>query len=95
MPGQTYQKLQSGSFIKEVKNRIISNINLPFPKQRSQSRPTIRPSPKKPTQPASEKMTLKSKLDALKKFLDVGIIDKIEYEEKKESLIKQYFKARD
>ena len=95
MPGQTYQKLQSGSFIKIVKNRIIANINLPFPKQRSQSRPTTKTSPKKPTQSASEKLELKSKLDALRKFLDVGIINKIEYEKKKASLMKQYFKVHD
>jgi hypothetical protein len=95
MPGQTYQKLQSGSFIKTFKNRIIANINLPFPKQRSQYRPTTRTAPKKSTQSASEKLELKSKLDALKKFLSVGIIDKVEYEKKKESLMKQYFKVRD
>jgi hypothetical protein len=95
MPGQTYQKLQSGSFIKTVKNRIIANIDLPFPKQRTQSRPTnISPS-KTSTQSASEKLELKNKLDALRKFLDVGIIDKIEYEKKKESLINQYFKVHD
>ena len=95
MHGQTYQKLQSGSFIKTVKNRIIANINLPLPKQRSQSRSTTISSPKTFTQSPSEKLTLKSKLDALKKFLDVGIIDKIEYEKKKASLTNQYSKVRD
>ena len=95
MPGQTYQKLQSGNFIKIVKNRIIANRNLPLPNQRSQPRPTTRPSPKTPIQSESEKLTLKSKLDALKKFLDVGIIDKIEYEKKKASLMNQYFKVHD
>jgi hypothetical protein len=95
MPGQTYQKLQSGSFIKTVKNRIIANINLPFPKQRSQSRSTTISSSKTSTQSQSKKLELKSKLDALKKFLDVGIIDKIEYEKKKESLMNQYLKTLD
>ena len=95
MPGQTYQKLQSGSFIKIVKNRIIANINLPLPKQRSKPRPTTRPSPKTPIQSESGKLQLKSKLDALRKFLDVGIIDKVEYEKKKASLMNQYFKVND
>jgi hypothetical protein len=95
MPGQAYQKLQSGSFIKTVKNRIIANINLPFPKQRPQPRPTNRPSPKTPIQSESGKLELKSKLDALRKFLDAGIIDKIEYEKKKASLMNQYFKVHD
>ena len=44
---------------------------------------------------STEHKELKSKLDALKKFLNVGIIDKVEYEKKKESLMKQYFKVRD
>jgi hypothetical protein len=95
MPGQTYQKLQSGSFIKIVKNRIIADINLPLPNQRSQPRPSTRPSLKTPNQSENKKLTLKSKLDALKKFLAVGIIDKIEYIKKKESLMKQYFEVRD
>lgn len=95
MHGQTYQKLQSGGFEKTVKNRIIADINLPFPKQRSQSRPTTKPSSKNLTQSKSEKLELKSKLDTLKKFLDVGIIDKTEYKEKKETLMNQYFKVRD
>jgi hypothetical protein len=95
MPGQTYQKLQSSNFIKKVKNRIIANINLPFPKQRSQSRLITRKYPKKPTQSASEKLELKSKLDALERFLNLGIIDKIEYEKKKASLMNQYFKVHD
>jgi hypothetical protein len=95
MPSQTYQKIQSDGFIKKIKNRIIADINLSFPKQRSQALPTTRLSPKNPTQSASGKLALKSKLDALRKFLDAGIIDKIEYEKKKESLMKQYFKAND
>ncbi len=95
MPGQTYQSLQSGTFKKAVKNRIIANLNLPFPKQRSQSRPTTKPSPKNSTQSESEKLELKSKLDTLKKFLDVGLINKTEYEKKKEALMNQYFKVSD
>ena len=94
-PGQTYQKIKSGSFSKILKNRIIAEINLPLSNQRSQPRPTTRPPTKNPIQSESEKLTLKSKLDALKKFLDVGIIDKIEYEKKKASLMNQYFKVHD
>ena len=94
MPGQTYQKLQSNNFIKIVKNRIIADINLSFPKQRSQSLPTTSPSPKKSNQSTTEKLELKRKLDALRKFLDVGIIDEIEYSKKKESLMNQYFKVQ-
>ncbi len=35
MQGQTYQRLQAGGFKKVVKNRIIANTHLPFPKQRA------------------------------------------------------------
>ena len=38
MQRQTYQTLQTGGFKKILKNRIIANINLPFPKQRFSSR---------------------------------------------------------
>jgi hypothetical protein len=95
MPGQTYQKIQSGSFKKAAKNRIIADINIPFPKQRSQSHQTTKSTSKSTTQSENEKLELKSKLDTLKRFLDVGIIDKTEYEEKKEALMNQYFKVRD
>jgi hypothetical protein len=94
-PGQAYQKSKSGFSIKTIKNRIIADINLPLLNQRPQPRPTTRQSPKKPIQSESEKLILKNKLDALKKFLDVGIIDKIEYEKKKASLMDQYFKVHD
>lgn len=95
MLGQTYQKLQSGGFKKIVKNRIIADINLPFPKQRSQSRLITKPPQKNITQSKSEKLELKNKLDSLKKFLDAGLIDKTEYEKKKEALMNQYFKVRE
>ncbi len=39
-PGQTYQVLQTGSFKKVIKNRIVANINLPYPKQRDSSHST-------------------------------------------------------
>ena len=34
MQGQSYQSLQTGGFKKYIKNRIIANINLPFPRHR-------------------------------------------------------------
>ena len=95
MPGQTYQRLLSGGFEKNVENRIIADTNIPFPKQRSQSRRSIKPSKNNPTQSKSKKSELKTKLDALKEFLDEGLIDKNEYEKKKEALMNQYFKVRD
>ena len=93
MPGQTYQKLQSSGFEKSIKNRIIADINIPFPKQRSQARRTTKPSPNTLTQPDSKKLELKNKLDALKEFLDEGLIDQSEYDKKKEALMNQYFKV--
>jgi len=45
MQRQTYQILQSGGFKKILKNRIIANINLPFPKQRLSSRSKTKTSP--------------------------------------------------
>lgn len=95
MPGQTYQKLKSGGFEKRIKNRIIADINIPFPKQRSQTRRSTKPPPKKNTQSESKKLELKSKLDALKEFLDEGLIDKNEYDKKKEDLMNQYFDVSD
>jgi hypothetical protein len=94
MPGQTHQKLQSGGFEKKVKNRIIADLNIPFPKQRSQARHSTKPSTKSLTQSESKKLELKTKLDALQEFLDEGLIDKNEYEKKKEALMNQYFKVR-
>jgi len=37
MPMQRYQILQTGSFEKVIKNRIIANIKMPYPRQRFQS----------------------------------------------------------
>ena len=37
MPRQRYQILQSGGFKKIIKNRIIANIKMPFPRQRLQT----------------------------------------------------------
>ena len=37
MPMQRYQILQTGSFKKVIKNRIIANIKMPYPRQRFQS----------------------------------------------------------
>jgi len=38
MPGQNYQVLKTGGFKKSLKNRIIANFNLPFPKYRNKFR---------------------------------------------------------
>jgi hypothetical protein len=45
MNRQTYQILQSGSFKKVIKNRIIANFNLPYPKQRDSYRSKAKSSP--------------------------------------------------
>ena len=37
MPRQRYQILQTGGFKKVIKNRIIANIKMPFPRQRLQT----------------------------------------------------------
>jgi len=47
MSGQTYQTLKTGGFKKSVKNRIIANFKLPFPKYRDRSRYRKKPPPKK------------------------------------------------
>ena len=95
MPGQRYQTLHSRGSQKAIKNRIIVRINLPFPKQRSKSRPATKISPKNFTRSGSKELELKSKLGTLKKFLDEELIDKAEYEKKKKSLMNQYFKIVD
>ena len=38
MHGQSYQRLRTGGFEKTIKNRIIANINLPFPRHKYPSR---------------------------------------------------------
>jgi len=43
MPGLAYQTLKTGVFKKSIKNRIIANINLPYPKYRDRSRPVKKP----------------------------------------------------
>jgi len=45
--GQSYQKLRAGGFEKNIKNRLIANINLPFPKNKYPSRSTARSFPRK------------------------------------------------
>ena len=47
MHGQSYQKLRTGGFEKTIKNRIIANINLPFPKHKYPSRTTTKSFPRK------------------------------------------------
>jgi len=43
IPGQNYQTLKTGGFKKTIQNRIIANINLPFPKYRDRSRSSKNP----------------------------------------------------
>jgi hypothetical protein len=93
--GQTYQKLQSNGFEKVIKNSIIVDINLPFPKRRSQKIPKPNASNNNLIQSKNQKLELKNKLDTLKKFFDVGLINKSEYENKKENLINQYLIKND
>ena len=45
--GQSYQKLRTGGFEKTIKNRLIANINLPFPKHKYPSRSTTKSFPRK------------------------------------------------
>ena len=47
MHGQSYQRLRTGGFEKTIKNRIIANINLPFPKHKYPSRTTTKSFPRK------------------------------------------------
>ena len=47
IPGQNYQTLKTGGFKKTIQNRIIANINLPFPKYRDRSRSSKNPLPQK------------------------------------------------
>ena len=45
--GQSYQRLRTGGFEKTIKNRIIANINLPFPKHKYPSRSKTKAFPRK------------------------------------------------
>ena len=45
--GQSYQRLRTGGFEKTIKNRIIANINLPFPKHKYPSRTKTKSFPRK------------------------------------------------
>ena len=47
MHGQSYQRLRTGGFEKTIKNRIIANINLPFPKHKYPSRTKTKSFPRK------------------------------------------------
>ncbi len=91
--GQAYRRIQNGGFKKALKNWIIAAIDLPFPKQRSQSPATAKSPPGNVTPPETEKSKLKEKLDNLQKLLDGGLINKGEYRRKKEELLDQYFKG--
>ncbi len=86
MHGQTYQIQQTGGFKKYFKNRIIANIDLPFPKQRSQAGSAT----KKHSQSSIENTELKKKLGILQKLLDEGLIDKSEYDKKKEAVLNKH-----
>ena len=95
MPGQQYQKLQSGRSIKTIKNKLVVDINIPFPKQRSKSNSPTKPVPINVKRSEHHESELKSKLETLKKFLDEDLIDKSEYEKKRKSLMDQYFKINE
>ena len=45
--GQSYQRLRPGGFEKTIKNRLIANINLPFPKHKYPSRSKTKSFPRK------------------------------------------------
>jgi len=45
--GQSYQRLRTGGFEKTIKNRIIANINLPFPRHKYPSRTKTKSFPRK------------------------------------------------
>ena len=47
MHGQSYQRLRTGGFEKTIKNRIIANINLPFPRHKYPSRTKTKSFPRK------------------------------------------------
>lgn len=47
LPGLSYQTLKTGGFKKHLKNRLIANINLPYPKYRDRSRYRNKPRPQK------------------------------------------------
>ena len=95
MPGQQYQKLQSGRSKKEIKNKLVVDINIPFPKRQSKSNPQKKPLPNNVNHSQHHESELKSKLETLKKFLDEELIDKSEYEKKRKSLMDQYFKINE
>jgi hypothetical protein len=95
MPGQQYQQLQSGRSKKAIKNKLIVDLNIPFPKGRSKSNPPKKSLPKNVNHSQHHESELKSKLETLKKFLDEELIDKSEYEKKRKSLMDQYFKINE
>ncbi len=88
MRGQNYQRLQTGGFKKAIKNRIIADIDLPFPKQRYSS--TAKPD----NSPKNEEFQLGKNLNTLQKLLDTGLINEEEYQKKKAFLLDQYFEDR-
>jgi hypothetical protein len=95
MPGQQYQKLQSGRSKKEIKNKLVVDIYIPFPKRRFKSNSPTKPLPNNVKRSTQHESELKSKLETLKKFLDEDLIDKSEYEKKRKSLMDQYFKINE
>ena len=95
IPGQRYQKLHSGRSIKDIKNKLVVDINIPFPKRRSKSKSPTKILPNNVNRSQPQESKLKSKLDTLKKFLDEDLIDKSEYDKKRKSLMDQYFKINE
>ena len=95
IPGQQYQKLQSGRSKKAIKNKLVVDLNIPYPKRRSKSNPPTKPLSNNVNHSQRQESELKNKLDTLKKFLDEELIDKSEYEKKRKSLMDQYFKINE
>ncbi|MAX17447.1 MAG: hypothetical protein CMH73_04660 [Nitrospina sp.] len=95
IPGQQYQKLQSGRSKKAIKNKLVVDLNIPYPKRRSKSNPPTKPLSNNINHSQRQESELKSKLDTLKNFLDEELIDKSEYEKKRKSLMDQYFKINE
>ena len=93
MRGQAYRRIQNGGFKKVLKNWIIAAIDLPFPKQRSQTPLRAKSPPENGTPAETEKAILKEKLDNLQNLLDEELINKEEYRRKKEELLEHYFKG--
>ena len=78
-----------------MKNWIVADIDLSFSRKRHEPQTTSKLTAGNSTSPRTNGAELKKKLDTLQELLGVGLINKNEYEKKKESLLDQYIKAKD